>query len=80
MKIKVLGPGCINCQMVEVNVRNALDELGINAEVEHVYDFEEFDAYGLMASPGLVIEEELVSQGQIPSKEEIKQWIQEKSK
>ncbi|MDI6888722.1 MAG: thioredoxin family protein [Methanocellales archaeon] len=76
MRIRVLGPGCPRCKMVEENVKKALDELGVNAEVEKVTDFARMMEYGVMMTPALVIDNEIKCQGRIPSIEEIKEWIQ----
>lgn len=77
MKIQVLGPGCPNCQKVEENVKKAVKELGIKAEVEHVYDFNKMIEMGMMISPGLAIDGKLFSQGKIPDVEEIKKWLKQ---
>ena len=58
MKIKVLGPGCKNCVNLEKNTRAALAELGLDADVEKVTDYGDIAAYGVMKTPGLVIDEE----------------------
>lgn len=75
MKIQVLGPGCPNCQKLEENVKKAVEELGIEAEIEHIYDFNKMIELGMMMSPGLAIDGKLVSQGKIPEAEEIKKWL-----
>ena len=74
MKIQVLGPGCPNCQKLEENVKKAVEELEIEAEIEHIYDLDEMIGMGMMMSPGLAIDGQLVSQGKIPEVEEIKKW------
>lgn len=75
MKIQVLGPGCPNCQKLEENVKKAVKELGIEAEIEHIYDFNKMVEMGMMMSPGLAIDDKLVSQGKIPDVEKIKEWL-----
>ena len=75
LSIKVLGPGCANCANLEQNTRAAVNQLGIDAEVEKVTDFTEFARYGLLRTPGLVIEEQLVSGGRVPSVAEISTLI-----
>lgn len=77
MKIQVLGPGCPNCQKLEENVKKAVEELGIEAEIEHVYDFEKMIEIGMMMSPGLAIDGKLVSQGKILDVEGIKTWLKQ---
>ncbi|MEZ4767450.1 MAG: thioredoxin family protein [Caldilineales bacterium] len=69
--IKVLGPGCANCENLAKNARAAADALAIDATVEKVTDRDEFARYGLLYTPGLVIDEKLVSGGRIPPVAEI---------
>jgi len=71
MEIKVLGPGCINCQTLAKRVGEAVAKLGIEAAVTKVTDYDGMLKYGLMSSPGLVINEKLVSSGRVPSVAEI---------
>lgn len=75
MKIQVLGPGCPNCQKLEENVKKAVKELGIEVEIEHIYDFNKMIEMGMMMGPGLAIDGKLVSQGKIPEVEVIKEWL-----
>ena len=77
MEIKVLGPGCSKCEMVEKRVTSVLTELGIAADVEKVSDIKKMISYGILATPGLVINGKVKSTGRIPRIEEIKAWIQE---
>lgn len=74
MKIQVLGPGCPNCFLLEAQVKKAVEELGIEAEIEHIYDLDAMIEMGMMMSPGLAIDGKLISQGKIPEVEEIKKW------
>jgi len=74
MEIKVLGPGCYNCQQLEKTTINALAELDVAANVTKVTDFKEIAKY-TMATPGLVIDGKVVSQGRVPTKDEIKRWV-----
>jgi len=75
MQIKVLGPGCVKCRMLEKNTEEALKELGIDAEVEHVTDFKEITNYGVFATPGLVVNGKVKLAGKLASKEEIKKLL-----
>jgi len=75
LTIKVLGPGCPNCQKVADNARQAVAMLGAEAEIEKVTDRTEFQKYNLLATPGLVISEKLVSAGRIPSDTEVMTWV-----
>lgn len=65
MKIKVLGPGCKNCVSLTENTKAALSEIGVEAEIEKVTDFVEIAKYGIMSTPGLVIDEKVVSFGKV---------------
>lgn len=67
MEIKVLGPGCTNCQTLAKRTEEAVKKLGIDATVTKVTDYDGMLKYGLMSSPGLVINEKLVSSGRVPS-------------
>lgn len=75
LNIKVLGPGCENCHKVEAIVRQAVAGLGLEANVEMVADRARFKAYGLLATPGLVVNEKLVCGGRIPSEAEVTSWL-----
>lgn len=80
MKIEVLGPGCINCQRLEKDVFNALAELNLDAEVVKVTDINKFSSYGILMTPGLVINGKVYSSGKIPVMETLKRWIEEENK
>jgi small redox-active disulfide protein 2 len=75
--IKVLGIGCENCKKVEANTMDALAELNIDADVQHITEHAAIYAYPIMGTPGLVINEKVVSAGRIPSKDEIKEWLKQ---
>ena len=75
LKIKVLGPGCANCKRVEQIARREVDNLGLTAEFEKVTDYGEIMAYGVMSTPGLVIDEKVVAYGRIPSNQEVTDWL-----
>ena len=75
ISIKVLGPGCANCEKLESLTRSAAGNLGLEAQIEKVTDFGEIMQYNVMATPGLVIDEQLVSAGRIPSEGEITTWL-----
>jgi small redox-active disulfide protein 2 len=67
MDIKVLGPGCRNCVTLEARTREALDGLGLRAQVEKVTDPAAIAGYGVLATPGLVVDGEVVVAGRVPS-------------
>ncbi len=71
MLIKVLGPGCANCKRLEDRTREAVADLGIDAEIEKVTDYAEIAGYGVMKTPGLVVDEKLVVSGRVPTTREI---------
>jgi len=75
MTIKVLGPGCANCRTLEHRTREALAQLNIPAALEKVEDYMQIASYGIMRTPGLVIDEKVVLSGQVPSVEQIKQIL-----
>ncbi len=77
MEIKILGPGCPKCGEVEKRVMNALAELNVAADVEKITDIEKIMTYGILATPGLVIDGRVKCAGRIPRREDIKAWIQE---
>ncbi len=72
MKIKVLGPGCMNCKTLEHRTREAAEALHLNVSIEKVEDYQEIASYGIMRTPGLVIDEKVVLSGSVPRVEEIK--------
>ncbi len=73
--IKVLGTGCPNCKKLETIAREAVAELGVEAKVEKVADIRAIMGYGIMSTPGLVVDEVVKSAGRIPSKAEVTSWI-----
>lgn len=75
INIKVLGPGCNNCKMVEANARKAMDGLGIQAEVEKVTAYPEIMKWNILSTPGLVINNKVVCAGRIPDVDEITTWL-----
>ena len=76
MKIEVLGPGCHKCHNTEENVKKALSELNKQAEVIKVTDISVMIDKGIMQTPALIIDGNIVIQGKIPTVEQIKEWIQ----
>lgn len=75
MIIKILGSGCNNCVRLEANARKAAEELGITAEFIKVKEMADIAAYGVMRTPGLVVDEKVVSFGKVLSPEDIKPLI-----
>lgn len=74
--IKVLGSGCAKCNALEDAVRAALMELGMVTSMDHVTDFTQIAAYGVMTTPALVVDGKVVSYGKVLKKDEAKAIIQ----
>ena len=77
MHVKILGPGCKNCQNLETRTREALEHLGLEADVEKVTDYAAIAGYGVMKTPGLVADEKLLVSGRVPTTEEISRLLSE---
>ena len=77
MDIKVLGPGCPKCHTLEKNAREAVKELGLDAEVTKVTDINEIAGYGVFITPGLVVDGVVKLAGKVASKSEIKRILSE---
>lgn len=75
--VKILGSGCSNCKKLEEITRKAIGSLGIEAEVIKVTNYEDIMQYPILSTPGLVIDEKLVSAGRIPGEAEIENWLNE---
>ncbi|MCB0917753.1 MAG: TM0996/MTH895 family glutaredoxin-like protein [Actinobacteria bacterium] len=75
MIIKILGPGCANCQRLEHNTTQALTDLGVEATVEKVTDYSDIVSYGVMKTPGLVVDERVLVSGRVPSSAELGQLL-----
>jgi small redox-active disulfide protein 2 len=71
-KIKILGPGCRRCEQLAAATQEAADQLGIDYEIEKLTDVAKFADYGVMMTPGLVVDGEVKSQGKLLSADEIK--------
>lgn len=75
--VKVLGSGCAKCNELERNVKAALEQLGMDTSIEHVTDFTQIAAYGVMSTPALVVDGKVVSYGKVLKKEEAVQLLQQ---
>ena len=73
--IKVLGSGCANCKRVEQIVHKVVDEMALQAEIIKVTEYPEIMKYNVMSTPGLVINEKIVSTGRIPTPAEVTAWL-----
>jgi small redox-active disulfide protein 2 len=75
MEIKVLGTGCAKCKQLEQIVRDAVAEMGIDATVEKVTELTDIMAYGIMSTPGLVVDGEVRLAGRLPKLDEMKSLL-----
>ena len=75
MKIQILGTGCMKCEKLEVNAKEAAKEKGGAYEIEKVSDIKKIMEYPILTTPGLVIDEKLVVSGRVPSKAEVTTFI-----
>jgi small redox-active disulfide protein 2 len=80
IRIKVLGPGCPSCDKLEQDLMEAMTELNLPADLEHVRDVKEIACYGVMGNPALVINGKVVAVGRVPSKNQLKEWLKAASK
>ena len=78
MKIEILGTGCPKCKKLAELTEEAVNELGMSAEIIKVTDIHKIIDYGVMVTPALVIDGDVKVAGKIPSKEEIAKWIEKK--
>ena len=75
LTIKVLGSGCANCKRVEQIVHKVVEEMALQAEIIKVTEYPEIMKYNVMSTPGLVINEKIVSTGRIPTPAEVTSWL-----
>lgn len=75
MEIKVLGTGCPKCKTLEKSTREVIAEMGIEADISKEEDIMKIMEYGIMHTPGLVINGKVVVSGRLPSSKEIEQFI-----
>lgn len=74
--VKVLGSGCAKCNELEANVKAALEQLGMDTAIEHVTDFTQIAAYGVMSTPALVVDGKVVSYGKVLKTEDVVKLLQ----
>jgi len=77
MKVQILGTGCPKCRKLEANAREAIEELGIEAEIEKVQDIKEISKFGVMMTPALAIDGKVKCFGEIALPEKIRRWLEE---
>lgn len=76
MEVKVLGSGCKKCYELEKNTKAALEQFGMDTTIDHVMDFGQIAAYGVMTTPALVFDEKVVSAGKVLKEKEIIELIE----
>ena len=75
LTIKVLGSGCANCKRLEQIARKVVTEMSLDAEVIKVTDYNDIMAYNILSTPGLVLNENVVCSGRIPTPAEVTTWV-----
>jgi len=76
MIIKILGSGCTNCVNLERVTRQAVADLGLDAQIEKVTDYAEIMGYGVMSTPGLVVDEKVVVAGRVPTAAKVRELLE----
>lgn len=76
MVIKILGSGCKNCKTLEQNTKEAVSQLGLTAVIEKVEDLKTIASYGVLKTPGLVVDEKLMASGKVLTVDQIKERLQ----
>ncbi len=76
MIIKILGSGCTNCVNLERITRQAVADLGIDAQFEKVTDYADIISYGIMSTPGLVVDEKVVLSGRVPAPAKVRELLE----
>jgi len=74
--VKILGTGCAKCNQLEAATKEALEQLGMDATIDHVTDFAQIAAYGIMTTPALVVDGKVVSYGKVLKTEEVVKILQ----
>lgn len=77
MIIKILGPGCRNCVNLEKRTRKAVSTLGLDAQIEKVTDYSAIMSYGILSTPGFVVDDQVLVSGRVPKPAEIEQLLTE---
>ncbi|MFO8235018.1 MAG: thioredoxin family protein [Bacteroidales bacterium] len=80
LDIKIIGKGCPNCEKLENLCKEVVQEENLEAKIDKVTDVNEFADYGVMITPGLVVNGKLLSQGKIPVKNTLAKWLSDEAK
>lgn len=75
MHIKILGSGCANCVNLEKVTKQAVEELGLEATFEKVTDYADIATYGIMRTPGLVVDDQVLLSGRVPTRTQVKELL-----
>ncbi len=75
LEVKVLGPGCAQCDRLEHEIVAAMAELNLAGDIEHVRDVKEIGKYGVMGTPALIINGKVKSVGKVPPKSKLMEWL-----
>ncbi|MFO7940975.1 MAG: thioredoxin family protein [Bacteroidales bacterium] len=79
LEIKILGTGCPNCIQLENMCKEVVDEKNLEATIEKVTEMDKFVDYGVMMTPGLVVNGKVLSQGKIPVKNTLESWLEKEA-
>lgn len=74
--VKILGSGCAKCNQLEAATKAALEQLGMDTTIDHVTDFSQIAAYGVMTTPALVVDGKVVSYGKVLKSDEVVKILQ----
>ncbi len=77
LSIRILGPGCVSCNRLEAMVRDILDRLRLEADITHIHDLDEIWRHGVIKTPALIINDNIVCQGRVPPIAQIESWIRD---
>ena len=75
MNIKILGPGCSKCRVLERMTRDTIAELGREATIEHITETDKILAYPVIATPALVVDGQVKVSGHLPTKDQLRAWL-----
>ncbi|MFA6457295.1 MAG: thioredoxin family protein [Bacteroidota bacterium] len=75
MTIKVIGPGCMNCETLAKRTTEALQHLNIDASIEKITDIQKIASYGILRTPGLAVGNKVISQGRVPTVSQIEELL-----
>ncbi|MES0445924.1 MAG: thioredoxin family protein [Desulfobacterales bacterium] len=77
LEIKVLGPGCAQCDRLEMELMEIMIEMNLPADLEHITDIKEIGKYGVMGMPALIVNGKVMCTGKVPTKRKLKEWLSE---